>query len=273
MTLIKKEYFVHFFLLSSLVSSTAFAKTSYKSEMLKASNVKASGTYAQEKFVSLMGKTFDDTPQKKVLVIGDSHAQDFINMAYESGQFKQYQVKTRHIPTGCQLILSNNNEKYIAEKLKELCRKSDSLKKALEQIKQADILILSANWKKWSAKTLPETIKNLSLSSTQKLYVIGRKSFGKVNIRKLLKKPKTVLVKLENNVDSAQEEINTIMKNSLDDDIYIDFQNTICKQKNKCKIFTDDAKLITFDGGHLTKAGAGYLGKQLFEKSILNQLK
>lgn len=258
--------------LYGITISTVSAKPSYKSEILKAANVKKSGAYVREKFVSLLGKTFDDSSQKKVLIIGDSHAQDFINMAYESGHFANYQVKTRHIPTGCQVILVDNAEQYIEEKLTDLCEKSDSLEKALDQIKQADILILVANWTEWSAKELPNTIKNLNLNDNQTLYIIGRKSFGKLNIRKLVRKSKNDLLKIENKTDAKQETINKIMRSNLSKDIYVDFQNIICGTEDKCKIFTDDIHLITFDGGHLTKNGAIFLGKRLFDESILKNL-
>jgi len=165
-----------------------------------------------------------------------------------------------------------NHEKYIEQKSKESCKKSDSVEAALDQIAQADIVILAANWKVWSAKELPTTIKNLNLTDKQKIYVVGRKNFGQIKIRKLLKKPKEKLLAIRNDINNKQENIVSIMEDLIDKDVYVDFQNTICQSKNKCPIFTDEVKLISFDGGHLTKHGAKYVGDILFSKTILKDL-
>jgi hypothetical protein len=36
-------------------------------------------------------------------------------------------------------------------------------------------------------------------------------------------------------------------------------------------LFTDDAQLISYDGGHLTPAGAKYVGQLLFANSLLQR--
>ena len=245
---------------------------SYKKDLLKAADTEANGEYVRGKFVSLMGKTFTDSEQKKILVIGDSHAQDFINMVYEGGYFDEYQVKTRHIPTHCQVDLKKGHEENIDEKFQTLCKESDSLYKAQDQVKQADIIILVANWKLWSAEDLPATIEAMHLTANQQLIILGRKSFGRVNLRKLLRKSRESLLSYRNHVDRVQEEINQLMKSTLSEDIYVDFQKTICEESNRCPLFTDDLKLITFDGGHLTKNGAAYIGKILFKDTLLKEL-
>lgn len=260
------------FLLIIMLSVFSTSAKSYKSDILKATNKKESGAYVSEKFVSLMGKKFESSDMEKIIIIGDSHAQDFVNMAFEGNHLANYQVKTRHIPTQCQVVLSKDYDKYIKQKSKELCKKSDSVEAALDQIALADIIILVANWTAWSAKELPTTIKNLNLTDRQKVYVVGRKNFGKVKLRKLLRKSKEKLLAIRNDVDSKQESIASTMEDLIDKDVYVDFQNTICQSKNKCPIFTDEVKLITFDGGHLTKNGAKYLGDILFSKTILNDL-
>lgn len=252
--------------------SVSYADDSYKSEILKAADSKANGHYVRAKFVSLMGKKFARSGKKKLLVIGDSHAEDFINMAYENRFLANYQVKTRYIPTHCQVSLVAGHERHIEKKYQGLCEKSDSLQKAEEQISKADIIILVANWTMWSARDLPETIRSLNLTRAQQLIVIGRKSFGRINLRKLVRKSKESLLKFNNRVDAKQERINHLMRSTLNRAIYVDFHKTICRQSKSCRLFTKDLKLITFDGGHLTKNGATYVGKQLFERTLLRGL-
>lgn len=254
-------------------SSMSFANSISK-QLLKAADTKSSGNYVRKRFVSLMNKPFDtEKNQKKILIIGDSHAQDFVNMIFESHNLSNYQISTRSIPTRCQPVLGGNATKFIAAKDKSFCAKSDSLAKAKPQIAQADIVIIAANWTENSAKELSTTINHLQLSKEQKLFIIGRKSFGKVSVRAYLRQSDQALRNLRNKVDAKQQKINTIMKSAVSTTQFIDMQKLICDSSANCRVFSSDLKLISFDGGHLTQDGAKYLGNILFRDSQLNQLK
>ena len=257
-------------LLLSLASSV-FAE-SRNSTMLRVADKKLSGVYVRTNYLELLKKPFNKDAKKKVLVFGDSHSQDLINMIIENNFLKDYQIVTRNTPTQCQPILGPNKEKYLKAKDKALCKKSDNLEKAKDQIKQADLVLIAANWKDWSAKELPTTIKNLDLKPQQKLIILGRKSFGKISVRKYLRKSDEQLKSLRNKVDGYQENINEIMKGSLDPSIYVDVQQLICKSSTDCPIFTPEVKLISYDGGHLTKAGAKYIGSILFKDTHFTNL-
>lgn len=254
-------------LATSMMFSCNVLAGSHTDELLKAANTKESGKYVRQRFASLAKKPFTDNAKKKALIIGDSHAQDFVNMIFENHYWKGYQISTRSIPTQCQPIF--NAAKYIAAKDQQSCAKADSLEKAKEQIAQADVVILSANWKDWSAKALPETVKKLGLTAKQKLLIIGRKSFGKVNIRKYLRLSETKLRNMRNQPDNEQEKINNLMKSTLDKSVFVDAQKLIC-QAEGCRVFTSNLKLISFDGGHLTPEGARYIGTLLFKDSHLS---
>lgn len=248
------------------------AHASDQDALLKAADPDISGAYVRERFNALQNKPFDDTYiRKNALLIGDSHAQDFLNMIAENGKLSGYQIRTRKIPTQCQIYLGDSHARYIARKDKTLCGDSDNLIRAKKQIEKADLIIFAANWKVWSANTLQATIEQLSLRPEQKLIIIGRKNFGKINIRRYLKMDQQQRAALKNNVDEVQVEINQIMNSNIKQSqqiTYIDLHTTLCGAKNadSCPIFTPKGELISFDGGHLTKAGAEYLGKIVFDK-------
>ena len=48
---------------------------------------------------------------------------------------------------------------------------------------------------------------------------------------------------------------------------FIDLHQIICEGRVDCPIFTEDLRLISHDGGHLTRDGAVYVGQALLEKS------
>ncbi len=252
-------------------TSTASANT-LRDQLLKAADPKISGEYVRNRFLKLMKKPFNQTAKKKALIIGDSHAQDFLNSVLENNYLSDYQISTRYIPTRCQVFLGEKGAQLIDSKDKIFCAKSDSLLQAKKQIADADLIILAANWKEWSAKELPQTIERLSLRSEQKLFVIGRKSFGKVSIRKYLRLSKEKLLTLRNKADAKQNKISNIMSKTINKAILVEQQQLVCGSSATCPVFTKDLELISFDGGHLTKAGARYIGKVLFQGSELGSL-
>lgn len=262
--------FVLFF--TVLFSQAATAKVD-RGALLKAADTKASGAYVRTRFLKIVNKSFDNTDKrKKLLLIGDSQAQDFYNAILESGKLQNYQIRARYIPFRCQISLSANVNQQRAPKDVEFCKSADDLERALPQIAQADILIFSAKWKKWAALDLPETLKKLGLSQDQKVFVVGRKSFGNIQVRKYLRMPQEKLKILRNETEEQHIEINELMKSTLDKNTFIDLHDIFCGKGGGCPIFTHNLQLISFDGGHLTKAGAVFLGEQLFIKSALASL-
>lgn len=258
----------------AVIATVPFVNASQThTDLLKTADTKASGKYVRTRFLEIMKKPFDSGDKKKALIIGDSHAQDFLNGVLENNYLRNYQIRTRYIPTRCQLYLGENMAQYIQPKDKILCSKSDNLSQAKKQIDEADLIVLAASWKEWSAKKLPQTINNLALSSQQKLLIIGRKNFGKISIRHYLRLPEEKLRNLRNQVDAHQNKINGIMSKTLDKSQFVDIHGLICGTlSTSCPVFTDDLKLISFDGDHLTRSGAQYIGKILFQTPLLKNL-
>ncbi len=246
-----------------------------KNTLAKQVTQKTKGEYVRKRFLKLMKQPFvanENPQQKKILIIGDSHAQDFLNAIFENNYLSNHQIKTRYIPTRCQIALGEQIQSLWLDEDKELCNKSDNLALARPQINQADVIILAAFWRKWAAVMLPETIKNLQLNSNQQIYVIGRRSFRTVNPSDTFNLTNTQLKQLRNPVDENQIEINNIMQSTLDKNIFINVHKLLCGKVNTCPAFTDDLTLISFDGGHLSQDGARFFGRILFEQTQLRSL-
>ena len=262
-----------------IILATCFLITpSYASELrahlLKVADMTESGKYVRQRFLKHVEKPFDaNDSRKKMLVIGDSHAQDFYNALVENGLGKRYQIHTRRIPAICGVYLGTENITHLIEpKHVPNCEKSDTLANALPQIKQSDVVIIAANWKLWSAQRLKTTVQNLSMLPSQRLFVVGRKNFGNFNLRKFLRMPETKLKTLRNPVHGAQQEINRLMKATLPKNVFVDIQQLICKSEDDCPLFTAEPRLISYDGGHLTPQGARYIGNVVLKHPPLNQL-
>lgn len=274
-----KNHLLHFGLLSLLAIATfgtlnTAQASDTRAHILKVADNVKSGEYVRSRFFKQMKKPFSTTDKrKKMLVIGDSHAQDFYNTLLENNINQRYQISTRRIPAICGLYLGPENIAGLIEKKHvPICEKADTLTTAMPQIKQADVVVLAANWKLWSAQRLPTTIKNLNIKAPQKLLVLGRKDFGKINIRKYLRMSDNELRQLRNPVYGLQREINQTIKNNVPKEMFVDIQDLICKSEKDCPLFTPQPRLISYDGGHLTQPGARYVGNILLQNSPLNQL-
>ena len=257
---------------SLMLMSTAQANSQ---DLLKAANPETNKQYVRAQFGKFQNKAFDpNDSRKKLVIIGDSQAQDFVNSAMEHQFLENYQVRTRHIPARCQPFLGDPAQSGVENKDKGFCESVETLSKSKSQIENADIVILAALWREWAVQELPQTIENLDLAPTQKLVILGRKSFGKISLRHYLRMSEDKRVALRNPINEKFLNANQQMKQGLPADIFVDQYALICGEgQMTCPVFTPNGELISFDGGHLTKQGASFVGERIFLSAALSQLK
>ena len=247
-----------------------------RQELINYSNPNYSGEYTFRHCKAITKQPFDPkVKQRKVLIIGDSQACDFYNGVVETGSLHNYQVSLRYIPYSCQPTFDHN---VIAPKDRSLCAQEarvDNLRLAADQIKNADIVIFAARWKQKAAQALPHTLKYLKLRANQRVIVLGNKNFGKISIRKYLRMSPAKLLEQNNDVPRHIRRVNATLKKGLVGTRarFIDQQKVLCNGSDKqCQVFTNNRKLISYDGWHLTEPGARYAGALLFRKTILREL-
>jgi hypothetical protein len=263
-------------LLFTCVVMTASAAS--HDNLLSAADAKASGEYAFSQCRALQGKPFDSGSQKKkALIVGDSYGCDFLNSVLENGYLQDYQIRVRFIPYSCQTVVGEGADKFIDAKDRAFCaqpERADSLERAKAQIQESDLVIFSARWKPEIAQELPQTIHQLGLKPQQKVVVVGSKFFGKITVRQYLRMSADEMKALRNEVDSAEaQSINANLAKQLGKDVvFVDPHSLLCNDATHCPVFTDDLNLISYDGRHLTKEGARYVGKVLFQHSALGQM-
>ena len=247
-----------------------------RQELIKYSNPNYSGEYTFRHCKAITKQPFDlKATKRKVLIIGDSQACDFYNGVVETGSLNKYQVSLRYIPYSCQPTFDHN---VIAPKDRPFCAQEarvDNLRLAAEQIKNADVVIFAARWKQKAARALPHTLKYLKLRPNQRVIVLGNKNFGKINIRKYLSMSPEKLLEQNNDVPRHIRKVNAILKQGLAGTRarFINQQKTLCNGSDEhCQVFTNNRKLISYDGWHLTEPGARYAGTLLFRKTMLKEL-
>lgn len=259
------------------VSVVYAANPQLQTNLAKASNTVSSNAYAFNRCRKFQAKPFDKkSRKKKVIIIGDSQGCDFLNGALENGYLKNYQIQFRFVPFTCQRVPWEGVEKYIEPRHRNFCLKSgraDSLEKAKEQVKQANMVIFAALWKTEVAKKLHQTFRYLGVNKNQQVVVVGNKFFGKMTINNYIHMPDRELKSLRNDVGTDSQDVNSILKKQVANrGLFVDTHRLICGDSSTCPVFTNNLRLISYDGRHLTRSGARYIGKIMFQRTGLGRI-
>jgi peptidoglycan/LPS O-acetylase OafA/YrhL len=248
-------------------SSNGFAyRYSAENRNLAALDLYTAGLYVEKRFIDLELRPFNDSGKKKIFVIGDSFAQDVVNSVYEGGLTGQLQISTHWIPTQCgNLFQEAGVHLHIEEARQAICKNAGGYDDpALVKImSEADAVWIASNWTRWEAALLPVSVRKLSTAIRGAVLVFGTKNFGRFTIPSLLRVPAADRPSLRSPMIASYVELNNLMKSSLPEANFIDVSALLCGSANTCALFTNDGKLISFDGLHLTKDGSAYFGKRL----------
>ena len=230
------------------------------------------GRYIEGKFNKAKHRSFK-SHKYKILIVGDSYAQDTFNVLSENIDLNKTSLSSHWIRNACGIVISKKNiEKNIPFKFKSYCKsnprfETENVKKLIQD---ADMVILSANWRLWVVNLLPETINQLKNIGAKKVVVIGGKNFGKIKIKKYFGLDDQTRVNLKNTISDKFFKIDKLMENGKYE--FININQIFCSNNKTCSIFTPDAKLISFDGGHLTPAGTRFLGKKILKNSLISDI-
>jgi peptidoglycan/LPS O-acetylase OafA/YrhL len=234
------------------------------------------GKYVEKRFTELIMKDFDlSDNRKKVLIVGDSHAQDLVNALYEAGFTKTIQLSTRYIGKNCGNLFIKQD--YLLPRIpKGDLRKCEGtgLFEDLELRKlmlKADEIWFISSWIYWQAELVSRSVDNVkAIAGNQKIRVFGGKSFGVYRIKDLLLKPERERYAIKSLIPEDKIKSNALMRRSLSSDVFVDIERLLCGEDVQvCSLFTDRGELISHDGGHLTIYGANYLGQKLAKLPLL----
>ncbi len=229
--------------------------------------------YVTKTFNAHILRNFDlKDSRKKVLIIGDSYAQDVVNALYEAGLSSQIQLSTFHVEKNCGNIYTTDDlTPHISLKHRFFCRLKGGLThpKLKTLLKEADIVLLVSSWQPWQVDFIPVSLRNLELDFGKKFLVFGRKSFGPFSMRDLLALHGEQRYETKLEIPKELSDVNARMKASLPAESFVDLSLLLCPNDRECPLFTDERALVTFDSGHLTREGARVLGKKLSQNPLL----
>jgi len=220
--------------------------------------------YTQRRFDNLELKKFSQDEKTKLLIIGDSFAKDVVNAVYENGLDARYEISTVQINSECgNLFLDFDFTENIPPKNRVRCNFLDSYESPAvrDLLRKSDEIWLASSWKPWVVELLPESVNNLRETFEKPLYVFGPKNFGTLSQKSVLNIPVDERDTFTQVPSSDIIELNNLMKNSFPDHVFVNVLEGFCETKLGCRLFNDKGELISYDGSHVTKAGAGIYGR------------
>lgn len=227
------------------------------------------GGYVRERFGNLVLRDFPENQDPNVLLIGDSFAQDLVNILYEGGMDENINLSTYHVSRQCgNLLLDYDLLRYVAQRHARLCRNEQGYRNAelLARIEEANVILLASDWQDWQISFLASSLDNMRMRTSAKIILLGRKDFGDVNLNALLRIPAEERVGLRNEVPRERLSLNERAKAAAGAS-FLDLHEMLCGASSSCPLFTSDGSLISYDGTHLTRAGAQWSALRL--KNVL----
>jgi peptidoglycan/LPS O-acetylase OafA/YrhL len=225
--------------------------------------------------MSKLQEPFTSAPTRKVLVIGDSQAGDFVNVLREKQLDDGIELKTLVVVTECQAIIPLSDEVYrnIDDTFKERCRKEHETLRTSHQVEVADVVVLCALWQEWAVPHLPNTLEKLAERGAKEIYIVGRKAQGMTAQMFVTRSGGTANVEkfAARYRDGASWNINSRIRH-IKDVRYIDLMLIACPSDDSCPVFTPEGEIIFYDTTHLTPAGARYFGERLLGSNSLQFL-
>lgn len=236
---------------------------------------RVAGKYVSKRFNERLMKPFVAADgRRRILIIGDSFAQDLVNAIAASAVGRDIQMSTRHIGHECgdlfieQAIVSSK----IRDEFQHDCAGKGLFDDAelRKLMLAADEVWFAARWQLWQASMIPQSLANVVAYTSKPVRVFGRKDFGSVSVKALLATPKAARWATVNPVNPETGKINAALRAGMQSGVFIDIQQLLCAPAiDACRLFTDAGDLISYDGGHLTEKGADYLGSKLAQHNSL----
>jgi peptidoglycan/LPS O-acetylase OafA/YrhL len=223
-------------------------------------SIDGGGRQAQAAYVDrafkLRTERFADDGRRKVLVLGNSYARDFLNMVVENGYMK-----------GCELSYEPVNRIEDFSCIRDMQRIAPSLR---ERLPKCDVLVLVMPI--FDPGCLAEDIAWLKSQGVPQVIVLGTKNFG-WNPNAVLGMSPEAAQAFRAKVLPEVTESNARAREGAPEGCFVDVLALVADPDGRVPVLTPAGEIISEDGGHLTRAGAKFVGARAFTHPLLAPLR
>ena len=237
---------------------------------LAAITVAETGRYVRDAYTAEARDRPIPADRPTVLLIGDSHSQDFYNMIREADAFPGYEIVARYLSARCQPMLGLSPEQTATDRARCGSGFGNLSDAVIAEAADADLVLIVASWRPWAAARIAETVAAFDRRPGEDLFVVGTKGFGWPDLRHLLALEPEARVALRLPPEDRMSEANGLLREALPEGAFIDLEGLAC-DAGGCPQFTPEGALISPDGSHLTPEGAAWLGGLVFGRSALSR--
>lgn len=230
------------------------------------------GDYVKTQFNSL--NSFNET--NNIYVIGDSFAQDFVNILIDGLNINPSRINTRFIDMNCGNLNIDSNilYNYSEDDLATICNNNIQYDEVYKTISDKDVLIIASNWPSWTTDLINESILNIRTVFSGEIIIVGTKHIGKQNPFQISQLPLDIRINLRSSPPSYVNDINndlSIKIKDLNNITFFDIQSLLLDREYKGIVCDSTGNIISYDGGHLTKEGVKFISNKT-PINILNLL-
>jgi hypothetical protein len=228
--------------------------------------------YVWDRFNNRLLKAFQDDGRKKVLLIGDSQAGDFLNILSEEIGDNVLDVSTFLLPAYCQAVVPASQDYYTAlnieTELREECRTRQEDLLHDSRISAADFIVFSSSWRDYGIGQIGNTINFLKQRNRQAtLIVVGTKIQSRGGLEVVYLSRWSALSPEELSFAARLPSLDATrvaLEKVIGDARLLDPGRSICNWESKrCSVFSDDGMIMFSDVSHVTRSGAKTIGRRL----------
>ena len=209
-----------------------------------------------DRVFQLEGSAFTDDAKPNALILGNSFARDFLNGVLENGYLSGHEISYHRVSWKDEISCREN-----VESIPEQARSA---------LAQADVAIFVLG--AFETECWRDDVALYRALGAKRIIAVGTKNFG-WNPNAIMLKSGDERRNFRPRVYAGARRQNEIDRAHVVDAEYIDLLGMLMDADGRVPLVSPEGRLISEDGGHLTKAGARYVGKLLFEHPSLRDLK
>jgi len=218
---------------------------------------------------------FQSKEKIKILIIGDSHSEDLVNAVFEAGLNSDMEFSSYYISTACGVLFVRDKKDREETNLNCQNKGYSFFNNDLQtQMSLADEIWIISSWKQKDIIYMAKSIENIK-TINKNIKLFGTKNFGSpssnwYNFTNIDDWSSAVFNEDDITKYVTITKVNDALSNTAEsfDVEFFNTQHLICRGEDFCSNYID-GNIISYDGSHLTKYGAGILGASL--KNVLNK--